>query len=85
MAEARRRADLELARLKEAGDHPLRDKALEAMNALSERLSANYHELEKAMSDRVELSRKAIRKWSKETRETLNDLTALSRGREVSA
>ncbi len=85
MAEARRRADLELARLKESGDHPLRDKALEAMNALSERLSANYHELEKAMADRVELSRKAIRAWSKETRETLNHLRALSRGREVPA
>jgi stearoyl-CoA desaturase (delta-9 desaturase) len=85
MAEARRRADLELARLKESGDHPLRDKALEAMNALSERLSANYHELEKAMADRVELSRKAIRKWSKETRVTLDHLIALSRGREVPA
>lgn len=85
MAEARRRADLELARIKESGDHPLRDKALEAMNALSERLSANYHELEKAMADRVELSRKAIRAWSKETRATLNDLRALSRGREVPA
>ena len=85
MAEARRRADLELARLKESGDHPLRDKALEAMNALSDRLSANYHELEKAMADRVELSRKAIRTWSKETRETLNHMRALSRGREVPA
>lgn len=81
MAEARRRADLELARLKESGDHPLRDKALEAMNALSERLSANYQELEKAMADRVELSRKAIRNWSKETREMLNHLSQLSSGR----
>jgi hypothetical protein len=37
------------------------------------------------MADRVELSRKAIRNWSKETRKTLDHLTALSRGREVSA
>lgn len=81
MAEARRRADLELARLKEAGDHPFRDKALEAMNALSERLSANYQELEKAMADRVELSRKAIRNWSKETRVMLDHLSQLSSGR----
>jgi stearoyl-CoA desaturase (delta-9 desaturase) len=85
MAEARRRADLELARLKESGDHPLRDKALEAMNALSERLSANYQELEKAMADRVELSRKAIRKWSKETRVMLDHLSQLSSGRSLPA
>lgn len=81
MAEARRRADLELTRLKESGDHPLREKALEAMNALADRLSANYHELEKAMADRVELSRKALSDWSRETRETLNHLTRISRGR----
>jgi hypothetical protein len=81
MAEARRRADLELARLKESGDHPLRDKALEAMNALADRLSANYHELEKAMADRVDLSRKALSDWSRETRQTLDHLTRISRGR----
>jgi hypothetical protein len=85
MAEARRRADQELARLQESGDHPLREKAMEAMSALSERLSANYHELEKAMADRVDLSRKALRRWSRETREMLDHLSAIRRGRSVPA
>jgi hypothetical protein len=85
MAEARRRADLELARLKESGENPLRDKAIEAMSALSERLSANYHELEKAMADRVELSRKALRRWSKETRQMLDHLGQIRRGRAIPA
>lgn len=70
MAEARRRADQELARL-HATDHPWRDKAVESAQQLIERLATNYHELEKAMTDRVELSRKALRRWSKETRELL--------------
>jgi stearoyl-CoA desaturase (delta-9 desaturase) len=85
MAEARRRADQELARLHAAGDHPWRDRAVESMNSLIERLANNYHELEKAMADRVELSRKALRDWSKETRETLHHLSQIRRGREVPA
>ena len=85
MAEARRRAELELTRIQESGDHPLRDKALEAMNALIERLSANYHDLEKAMADRVELSRKALRNLSRETREMLDHLAEIRRGRRVPA
>ncbi|MCW1883963.1 fatty acid desaturase [Luteolibacter flavescens] len=85
MAEARRHANQELARVQAQNDHPLRDKTLEAMNALIERLSANYHELEKAMADRVELSRKALRGWQKETRELLQNVSQLRRGRAVPA
>jgi stearoyl-CoA desaturase (delta-9 desaturase) len=85
MAEARRRANQELERLQAQNDHPLRDKALEAMNAVIERLSANYHELEKAMADRVDLSRNALRRWSKETREMLHHLAEIRRGRAVPA
>jgi stearoyl-CoA desaturase (delta-9 desaturase) len=84
MAEARRRADVELARL-HASDHPWRDKAVESMNSLIERLSANYHDLEKAMADRVDLSRNALRNWSRETREMLDHLAAIRRGRSVPA
>src|SRR5690606_12932251 len=85
MAEARRRADQELARLQAAGDHPFRDRAVEAMNSLIERLTANYHEVEKAMADRVELSRKALRRWSRETREMLDHLAEIRRNRAISA
>lgn len=85
MAEARRRADVELARLHAAGDHPWRDRAVESMNSLIERLAANYHDLEKAMADRVDLSRQALRNWSRETREVLDHLAAIRRGREVPA
>jgi stearoyl-CoA desaturase (Delta-9 desaturase) len=73
--------DEELTRLRESGDHPLRDKALEAMNALLERMSSNYHELEKAIADRVELSRQSLSKWSKETRQMLDHLGKISRSR----
>ncbi|WP_367870414.1 acyl-CoA desaturase [Luteolibacter sp. Populi] len=85
MAEARRRADQELASLHAANDHPWRDKAVESMNSLIDRLTANYHELEKAMTDRVDLSRKALRNWSRETRQVLDHLSAIRRGREVPA
>ncbi|MDB6079680.1 MAG: stearoyl-CoA 9-desaturase, partial [Akkermansiaceae bacterium] len=78
MGEARRRATVELARLEEvAQGHPWRDKAVEAMNTLIERMSANYHDLEKAMGDRVDVSRKALRRWNKETRATLDHLAEL--------
>lgn len=77
MAEARRRAAHEMERLSEQEDHPLRERAIETLTMVMDRLSANYHELEKAMTDRVELSKKALRRWSRETREMLNHLSKI--------
>ncbi|MFD0892953.1 fatty acid desaturase [Luteolibacter ambystomatis] len=81
--EARRKAADEMERLLAADDHPWRDKAVEAVHALSERLAANYHELEAAVAGRVDLSRKALRRWSKETREMLDHLAEVCKLPEV--
>jgi len=78
MMEARRHADAELARLKSLGEHhPWRDKAIESANALVERLTNSYNELEAAMVGRVDLSRKALRRWTQETREVLDRLAEI--------
>lgn len=78
MMEARRHADAELARLKSLGEHhPWRDKAIESANALVERLTNSYNELEAAMVGRVDLSRKALRRWTQETREVLDHLAEI--------
>ncbi|OYV07573.1 MAG: acyl-CoA desaturase [Verrucomicrobiales bacterium VVV1] len=80
MMEARRHADAELARLKSLGEHhPWRDKAIESANALVERLTNSYNELEAAMVGRVDLSRKALRRWTQETREVLDRLAEISK------
>jgi len=80
MMEARRHADAEIERLKSLGEHhPWRDKAIETAHALAERLTASYNELEAAMVGRVDLSRKALRRWTQETREVLDRLSELSK------
>ena len=79
MMEARRHADAEIERLKSLGEHhPWRDKAIETAHALAERLTASYNELEAAMVGRVDLSRKALRRWTQETREVLDHLAKLT-------
>lgn len=80
MMEARRHADAEIERLKSLGEHhPWRDKAIETAHALADRLTASYNELEAAMVGRVDLSRKALRRWTQETREVLDRLSELSK------
>jgi len=46
---------------------------------LSARLAANYEALEKAMADQVEVSRQAIERWRRETREFAALLSDLDR------
>lgn len=77
MAEARRRAAQELERVNAAQDHPWRDAALEALNALSDRLAENYQELETAISEKMDLSRKAMKRWKTETRELVDRLAKI--------
>jgi len=71
MVEARRRAEEQLAALKERVPN-LSEKALEALHEMLDRMAANYHELETAMSQRMELSRRRIDEWRRETREMLD-------------
>jgi stearoyl-CoA desaturase (delta-9 desaturase) len=73
MGEARRKAQLHLA---EISAHT----AAEAMHELVEKLSANYHELEKAVNDRIQLSRDVLNAWQDETRSLMRELRRLPVG-----
>jgi stearoyl-CoA desaturase (delta-9 desaturase) len=73
MGEARRKAQLHLA---EISAHT----AAEAMHELVEKLSANYHELEKAVNDRIQLSRDVLNAWQDETRSLMRELRRIPVG-----
>ncbi len=45
---------------------------------LSEKLSANYQELEAAVTDRVQVSREALQAWQDETRQMMRQLSNMS-------
>ena len=77
ITEARRKTEEELARVAQSDDHAWRESATEALNHLLERLAASYHEVEQALAERVELSRKAMERWSKDTREVLAHLAEI--------
>lgn len=49
----------------------------EACNEMFDRLVVNYHELEKAVAERVQVSRHALREWQEETRELMRQLRYL--------
>lgn len=53
--------------------------ALEVLKELSHRLVENYHELEKAVHDRVEISKHRLEQWRAETFEVLRHLAELNR------
>lgn len=78
MAEARRRASLRL-KTPESIAAVAGQQVHDMFQQLSARLSANCEALEKAMADRVEISRKAINRWRRDTREFAALLTDLDR------
>jgi len=69
MTEARRKAEQHLEKLQESHDHAWRDAATAALHHRLELLAKSYHELEHALSERVDLSRKALRRWKADIRE----------------
>lgn len=73
MAEARRKLDAKV----EAHDHTLCARMSEGLQEIGEKLSANYAELEQNMANKVEMSRKALNEWRKETRQLVSRLSAL--------
>jgi selenocysteine lyase/cysteine desulfurase len=77
MTEARRRAEAELERIAKSDDVAWRESATEAINKLLESLAASYHELETALADKVELSKKALARWQADTREFLGHLAEI--------
>lgn len=78
MLETRRRASLHLEK-PEGIAIALGQQMHEAFHQLSARLAVNFEALEKAMADRVEVSRQAINRWRRETREFAALLTDLDR------
>jgi stearoyl-CoA desaturase (Delta-9 desaturase) len=82
MHEARRRAAMRLKETETIATvlgHQMHDM----LTHLSERLAANYHALETAMTEQVEVSRKRIDSWRKETREFAAFLSDLDRRLEL--
>jgi len=77
MREARICAEAHLAQLREHGQGHAQ-RASEAVHQMVERLSANYHELEKAMADRVHLSREVLHRWQVETRLMMRELSRIT-------
>ncbi len=78
MGEARRRAEIAMQKpetIAAAFGHQMHDM----LTHLSQRLADNYAALEKAMADQAEVSRQAIDRWRKETREFAALLTDLDR------
>ncbi|MGE9267833.1 MAG: acyl-CoA desaturase [Verrucomicrobiales bacterium] len=67
MKEARRRAEMTLAEI-ENGGATVCEQALAKVETLMEQLSENYHELETAISDRLEMSKEKLGQWRRETR-----------------
>lgn len=73
MQEARHRAAIRLEELRNAGPG-VAQRAADALNELAEQLAANYHELETAVADRVQLSRDVLDRWQAETRQLIRQL-----------
>jgi len=77
MREARRQADKRLAALAESS--PSEEKPNEQLHSFYKRLTDSYAELEKAISDKVEVSRQAMNQWQKETRELVRHISSMKR------
>ena len=75
MREARARAERLLALRDHVPGPALR--ASEALHEMVGRLTANYHELETAVAERVEVSRKVLRAWRNDTRRAMRLLSRL--------
>jgi stearoyl-CoA desaturase (delta-9 desaturase) len=76
MREARLKAEKHLAELREHGPGPA-ERASIAIHEMVERMTANYHELEKAVADRVQLSREVLNHWQEETRSTMREISRM--------
>ena len=77
MAEARRRANEKLEGLAASGE-TVCERAREAVQELLDQLTENYHELEEAMAERVEMSKAKVTQWRRETRELVARLSSLT-------
>ncbi len=76
MGQARRHAE---ARITEIRANPgYCQRTAEMLSQVSEKLTANYRELEHAVADRVQLSKEALRQWQDETRALMRQLSSIA-------
>jgi stearoyl-CoA desaturase (delta-9 desaturase) len=73
MREARIKAEKHLAELREHGPGPAQ-RVSDAVHEMVERMAANYHELEKSVADRVQVSRELLQEWQDDTRRTMREI-----------
>jgi stearoyl-CoA desaturase (delta-9 desaturase) len=76
MAEARRQAEERLATIDAAGV-TVCERALGSVKDLHERLAAAYHELERTIAEKADMSRHAMECWRREMHELLDSLSNL--------
>lgn len=76
MEEARRRVEERLSHINDSQE-TVCAKALSSVNALYDNLVQAYGELENAMAEKAEVSRKVLDKWRNETRELMIKLSTL--------
>jgi ABC-type transport system involved in Fe-S cluster assembly fused permease/ATPase subunit len=75
MGQARRQAVAKLSEIQATPGYCQRTAAM--MTQVSDKLSANYRELEKAVADRVQLSKEALQQWQDETRTLMRELSQM--------
>jgi len=73
MGEARRRAEQKISEIQASPGYCQRTG--EVLARVSEKLAANYRELEQAVSDRVQLSREVLQNWQNETHALMRELS----------
>ena len=54
-------------------------RTAEMLTQVSEKLTANYHEVEQAVADRVQLSKEALQNWQNETRALMRQLSQIAK------
>jgi stearoyl-CoA desaturase (delta-9 desaturase) len=77
MGEARRVAEERLSQIQAAPGYSQR--TAEALTQLYEKICENYRELEQALADRADVSRKALQNWQDETRALMRQFVHLAR------
>lgn len=77
MREARRHAEAHIATLQLPHAASISERTSTALHELADRLAKNYHEVEKAVSEQVEISRQHLSQWQAETRRLMREFTAL--------
>ncbi|CAN5454544.1 fatty acid desaturase [soil metagenome] len=79
MREAQRQIEAKAHYLKAAANSPKWQGAVDTYEALLEKFTQNYHELERSVAEQVRVSRQNLKRWRYEARCLLNHLANLSR------